>query len=63
MNTFWTILNNEAVITRFKNEGESIMTLDFSTFYIKTPHDKLLQVLHELTNFCFYGGSHKSISV
>ena len=54
MNTFWTIFNNEAVITRFKNEGESTMTLDFSTFYIKTPHEKLLQVLHELTNFCFY---------
>ena len=31
------------------------MTFDFSTLYTKIPHDKLKEVLHELTDFCFKG--------
>ena len=61
VNSFWTILNNEAMITKIKNSNkpdkdESRMIFDFSTLYSKIPHSKLLTELFELTDFCFDGG-------
>ena len=58
VNTFWTVLNKEALITSFKNlnkrnKDESVMAFDFSTLYTKILHSKLLKVLYELTDFCF----------
>ena len=38
-------------------------TFDFSTLYTKIPHDKLLEVMFELVDFCFQGGSHEQLSV
>ena len=36
-----------------KNKARQISTYDFSTLYTKIPHDKLKQVMNELTDFCF----------
>ena len=37
-------------------------TFDFSTLYTKIPHEKLLEVMNSITEFCFQGGSHDLIS-
>ena len=36
-----------------------ISTFDFSTFYTKLPHNKLLMVLNSLIDICFDGGESK----
>ena len=36
---------------------------DFSTFYTKIPHDKLLYVLNEITDFAFKGGTRDYVTV
>ena len=66
--TFWVIQNNENVIKSIeklnsRNSAKSIKTYDFSTLYTKIPHQKLLDVLSELVDFCFQGGTHEQISV
>ena len=38
-------------------------TFDFSTLYIKIPHDKLLHVLNEITDFAFKGGTRDYVTV
>ena len=66
--TFWVIQNNENVIKSIeklnsRNSAKSIKTYDFSTLYTKIPHQKLLDVLSELVDFCFQGGTHEQILV
>ena len=66
--TFWVIQNNEDVIKSInklntRNNANSISTFDFSTLYTKIPHQKLLDVLNHLVDFCFEGGTHELISV
>ena len=66
--TFWVIQNNEPVlnsITRINKKGraKSISTFDFSTLYNKIPHDKLLEVMNDIVDFCFAGDSHKMLSI
>ena len=66
--TFWVLQNNVPVINSLKNisaqnKARSMCTFDFSTLYTKIPHDKLVDVLCELTDFCFQGGTHKYIAV
>lgn len=39
-----------------RNEALSISTFDFSTFYTKIPHGKLINVINKLIDFCFAGG-------
>ncbi len=68
MKTFWVIQNNEHVIKAIKklnkrNSLRSMSTFDFSTVYTKIPHEKLLDVLNEITDFCFQGGAHELISL
>ena len=53
VNSFWTVLNKNTVMTRIKkskkqSKGGSIMTFDFSVLYTKVPHRKLLKVLYKL---------------
>ena len=60
MKTFWVIQDKKPVVKTIRNlnkrkHAKSIMTFDFSTLYTKIPHDKLKEVLHELTDFCFKG--------
>ena len=66
--SFWVIQNNQKVLeslTRLnkRKKGSCISTYDFSTLYTKIPHDKLLDVLFEITDFCFAGGTNSLISV
>ena len=68
VNTFWVILNNDALTKSIKRlnkrgKGKSIYTYDFSTLYTKIPHDKLLSVLSTLVDFCFKGGTSEYIYV
>ena len=44
-----------------KDKAKSIATYDFSTLYTKIPHNKLLSVLNEITDVCFYGCSYSKI--
>ena len=66
--TFWVIQNNENVIKAIqkinkRNSAKSINTFDFSTLYTKIPHEKLLDVLNEIVDFCFQGGTHEKVSI
>ena len=66
--TFRVIKNNEKVIESInklnkRNSAKSISTYDFSTLYTKIPHQKLLEVLNELVDFCFQGGTHEKVSI
>ena len=38
-------------------------TFDFSTLYTKIPPEKLLNMMNEICDFCFQGGSHIVLSV
>ena len=38
-------------------------TFDFSMLYTKIPHDKLLYVLNETTDFAFRGGTRDYVTV
>ena len=38
-------------------------TFGFSMLYPKIPHDKLLYVLYEITDFAFKGGTRDSVTV
>ena len=46
-----------------RRKATSVLTFDFSTFYTKLPHNKLLMVLKSLIDFCFDGGEWKYITV
>ena len=66
--TFWVIQNNQSVIDSInklnrRNSAKSLKTFDFSTLYTKIPHQKLLEVLNELIDFCFQGGTHEQVSI
>ena len=66
--TFWVIQDKKPVVNAIRNlnkrrNAKSIMTFDFSTLYTKIPHDKLKEVLHELTDFCFKGCHRNKILV
>ena len=61
VNTFWVVQNNKPVTDAMnglnkRRKATSVSTFDFSTFYTKLPHDKLLMVLNSLIDFCFDGG-------
>lgn len=65
---FWTILNNEPLISKTKisnkrNETETIMIFDLSTLYTKILHDKLLRIIYELINICFDGDRNTFFTV
>ena len=64
--TFWTIQNSYPVISSISKLNErkaakSMSTFDFSTLYTIIPHDKLLYVLNEITDFAFKGGTRNYV--
>ena len=63
--TFWTIQNSYPVISKLKKHkaAKSMPIFDFSTLYTKMPHDKLLYVLNEITDFSFKGWARDYVSV
>ena len=68
VNTFWILQNNNSVIgvvnelTKCR-KGNYISTFNFPPLYTKLPHNKLLMVLNNLTDFCFDGGESNFINV
>ena len=68
VNTFWVVQSNKQVTNKLRNlnkhgKAQSINTFDFSTLYTKIPHDKLLNVLYSIVDFCFDGTDKKFINV
>ena len=66
--TFWVLQDKKPVVDSIRNlnkrrNAKSIMTFDFSTLYTKIPHDKLKEVLHELTDWCYKGCKRSKIVV
>ena len=66
--TFWTIQNSYPVIFSInklnkRKAAKSMSTFDFSTLYTEIPHDKLLYVLNEITDFAFKGGTRDYVTV
>lgn len=58
--TIRTIWNNVPVISNInklnkREAAKRISTFNFSTLHTKKPHDELIQVLHEITQFVFKG--------
>ena len=46
-----------------KKNAKQISTFDFSTLYTKIPHNKLLDILYEVVDFVFKGGTRDYIIV
>ena len=46
-----------------RSKATSISTFEFSTVYAKLPHNKLLMVRNNLTDFCIDEGVNKHITV
>ena len=66
--SFWVVQNNKPVIDAIhklnhRNKASSIATFDFSTLYTKIPHDKLINVLNILTDFCFNAGDKRYLKI
>ena len=66
--TFWVIQNNENVFESIsklnsRNAAKTMSTFDFSTLYTKIPHLELFNVLNELVDFCFQGGTHEKVCI
>ena len=64
--TFWNIQNSSPIISsintalkNFKKIKAAKSILHFSALYAKIPHDKLLYVLNEITDFTFKGGTRE----
>ena len=58
--TFGVIQNNQPVVDRISKinnakKAQSIRTYDFSTLYIKIPHNLLKDAMKEIVDFCFKG--------
>ena len=66
--SFWVVQNNEAILNSVsklnkKRRARCVSTFDFSTLYTNIPHDKLIDVLNQLIDFCFKGWEDKHIAV
>lgn len=66
--TFWVIQNNSLPLECInkinkRRNAKQISTFDFSTLYTKIPHDKLLEVLFDVVDFVFKGGSRDYIVI
>ena len=68
VNKFWIIQNTKPIIQSInnlnrRNAAKSLSTFDFSTLYTKIPHDKLKEVLNNIIDFAFKGGTREYIKV
>ena len=66
--TFWVIQNKDPVVKAMKSistrkRATSISTFDFATLYTTIPHDKLIETMNEIVDFCFAGCSKSKIIV
>ena len=68
INTIWNVQNSYPVISSInklnkRKAAKSLSTFDFSTLYTKIPHDNLLHVLNEITDFAFKGETRDYVTV
>ena len=66
--SFWVIESNTNVLHSLnsiskESRAKQLSTFDFSTLYTKIPHNKLLEVLSDIIEFCFKGRSKEPIKV
>ena len=66
--TNWIVHNRDAVLSSAKKSSirrsaKRVSSFDFSTLYTKIPHDKLIDVLNQIIDFTFKGGTRKIIYV
>ena len=66
--TNWIVHNRDDVLNVVKKSAvrrsaKCVSSFDFSTLYTKIPHDKLIEVLNQIINFIFKGGTRKIIVV
>ena len=66
--SYWIINNRDHVLravkkSRERKSAKCVSSFDFSTLYTKIPHDKLVDVLNEIIDFVFRGGTRKKIAV
>ena len=66
--SFWVVQNNEAILNKVSKlnktrRAKCISTFDFSTLYTNIPHNKLINVLNQLIDFCFKGWENKFIAI
>ena len=66
--TFWVIQNNSLPLECIKKiskrkNAKQISTFDFSTLYTKIAHDKVLDILYEVVDFVFKGGTRDYILI
>ena len=66
--SYWIINNRDHVLravkkSRERKSAKCVSSFDFSTLYTKIPHDKLVDVLNEIIDFVFRGGTRNKISI
>ena len=66
--SYWIVQNRDPVLQAVRKSCERktakcISSFDFSTLYTKIPHDKLIDVLNKIIEFCFKGGTRDKISI
>ena len=66
--SYWIVQNRDPVLDAVKKSvlrksAKCLSSFDFSTFYTKIPHDKLIDVLYKIIDFVFKGGTRKKISI
>ena len=66
--TFWCVQNKDPILDSItslneRKRAKSVSTFDFSTLYTKIPHDKLIEVLDSLIDFCWKGYDGKKIVI
>ena len=64
----WIAQNRDSVLKAVKKScarrsAKCVSSFDFSTLYTKIPHDKLINVLNEIVDFVFKGGTRDKISI
>ena len=65
-NLSWVIENSQPLIDKLdvintRKKAKEVSTFDFSTLCTNLPHDDLVQVLNEITDFTFDGGNRNFI--
>ena len=68
INSYWIVQNRDPILDTIKKSvsrksAKCVSSFDFSTLYIKIPHDKLLEVLQKIIDFVFKGGTRKKIAI
>ena len=66
--SYWIVRNRDPIMDAVRrsyarNSAKCVSSFDFSTLYTKIPHDKLIDVLNEIIDFVFKGGTRSKIAI